>query len=85
MSHKTKCDTQSIRTPCCHHEVCWDEYFKKNIGKTMAARMVYLKVGANPFKLLNGAKYTKHFVRFVQKLEKKKYGIISSTDSLKSE
>lgn len=80
-----KCDTKGMRLPLCDHNDCWDAYFENRLQKTLKERRMYLQAGREPFVLLNGAKYTKHFLNYIQRLEKKKYGQISSTDTLKSE
>ncbi len=82
MSRKTNCDkNKHERTPRCNHEKCWDAYFSNNLNKSMAARMLYLKIGKQPFLLTTGVKFTKHFIRFIQRFEKEKYGTISSIDT----
>lgn len=78
MAHLQKCSKDPVYVPKCNHATCWNGYFKKNINKTMAARMLYLKIGRQAFQLATGYKFTKHFIIFIQDLEQKKYGTISS-------
>lgn len=78
MAHIQKCSKNPVYVPKCNHTTCWDGYFRKNINKTMAARMLFLKIGTKAFQLTTGIKFTKQFIRFIQDLEQEKYGTISS-------
>ena len=81
MSRKTNCDKNRHELkPKCNHDKCWDAYFTNNLNKSMAARMLYLKIGKQAFSIVTGYKFTKHFIRFIQRFEKEKYGTISSID-----
>lgn len=63
---KDDCPKKKKREPRCNHYACWKEYFKQNVGKFLAVRMLLAKYGAEAIEATAGKKYTKHLQRYTE-------------------